>query len=90
MGFQEAEIKKLLGVKETEIRRAYKEFKITVPRSKRKYMIPYTEFRRRYLRRLLWEREKLRREEETREGRGSPLIPQARCEAGAPVFAVVH
>ncbi len=42
-------------VKENEIRRAYKQFKLEIPRSKRKYAIPYSEFRRRYLERLLRE-----------------------------------
>jgi|GEM_PF-4051312 len=56
----EVELRKLLGVKEAEIRRAYREYRLTVPRGKRKYMIPYSEFRRRYLSRLKREREETR------------------------------
>ncbi len=44
-------LKDKLNVKEAEIRAAYREYKDTVPPSKRRSMIPYSEFKRRFLER---------------------------------------
>jgi len=46
---------KRLGIRESEIHRAYSEFRRSMPRSKRKYMISYHEFRERYIKRILKE-----------------------------------
>ena len=66
---ENGELLERLGIRESEIRRAYSEFRRSMPRRKRKYMISYREFRERYIERIL--KEKKEKEEVPLTGRNS-------------------